>query len=48
MIFEDECMVLVGTAFWHLTCCMVQGTSVSLLLPSLIGKQKSEGRETVS
>ena len=27
MIFEDECMVLMGTAFWHLTCCMVQGTS---------------------
>ena len=34
MILEDECMVLMEAAFWHLTCCIVQGTSVSLLLPS--------------
>ena len=34
MILEDECMVLMEAAFWHLTCCIVQRTSVSLLLPS--------------
>ena len=25
MILEDECLVLMGAAFWHLTCCIVQG-----------------------
>ena len=48
MILEDECMVLMGAAFWHLTCCIVQGTSVSLLLSSYTGKWKSEEREAVS
>ena len=46
MILEDECMVLMGTAFWHLTYCIVQGTSE--LVAALLERRKSKGRETVS
>ena len=46
MILEDECMLSLGTAFWHLTCYTVRGTSVSFLLPLKIGKEEYWERET--